>query len=61
MLGQSYGDKQREAQRRKKQEELWKKSHPEAVPAAEPETNEDKSAGESKKPTGKDTPHRRSA
>jgi len=32
MRSQTYGDKQREAQRRKKQEELWKKSQPQGEP-----------------------------
>jgi hypothetical protein len=36
MQSKTYGDKQREAQQRKKQEELWKKAHPEASPTPEP-------------------------
>ena len=36
MQSKTFGDKQREAQQRKKQEELWKKSHPEVPPTPEP-------------------------
>jgi hypothetical protein len=43
MRQQTYGDKQREAQQRKKQEELWKKSHPNEAPAAGNSTNPEKS------------------
>jgi hypothetical protein len=61
MRAQTYGDRQREAQQRKKQEELRKKSHPEGAPPAEVETNGDKSAQAPNKTRGKDTPRRRSA
>src|SRR5436309_14198678 len=44
MRSQTYADKQREAQRRKKQEELWEKStKPESAPTSEAPTNADKS------------------
>jgi hypothetical protein len=39
---QTYGDKQREAQRRKKQEELFDKLHPENAPTSEPLPNDAK-------------------
>src|SRR5881296_113052 len=58
MRSQSYGDKQREAQRRKKQEELWKKSNPESAPTSGTATNADKS---DPPPNKTDTPVRRSA
>ena len=61
MRSQSYGDKQREAQRRKKQEELWKKSKPAGSPAAGTATNADKSDQTPNKTKKKDTPGRRSA
>ena len=34
MRSKSYGDKQREAQRLKNQEKLWKKAHPEEAQAS---------------------------
>ena len=43
MRSQTYGDKQREAQRRKKQEESWKKSNPESAPTSEAPANAGKS------------------
>ena len=61
MRSQTYSDKQREAQRRKKQEELWKKSSAEGVPASEAPTNADKSDQTPNKTKKKDTPGRRSA
>jgi hypothetical protein len=65
MRSQSWSDKQREAQQRKKQEELWKKSHPEQpeepltteTPKAETDTT-DKAP---KKINRKDRLERRSA
>jgi len=47
MRSQTFGDKQREAQRLKKEEEEWKKAHPEAPPAATSPTKD----AENKKPT----------
>jgi len=35
MRSQNYGDKQREAQRLKKEEELWKKRNPQPAPVSE--------------------------
>jgi hypothetical protein len=61
MRSQTYGDKQREAQRRKKQKELWEKSHPERTPTSEAPTNEDKLDQTPSKTKKKDTPGRRSA
>jgi len=61
MRSQTYGDKQREAQRRKKQEELKKESNPEGAPAAGTATNADKSDQVPNKAKKKDTPVRRSA
>ena len=61
MRSQTYGDKQREAQRRKKQEELRKKSNPEGSPAAGTATNANKSDHVPNKAKKKDTPVRRSA
>jgi hypothetical protein len=61
MRSQTYGDKQRDAQQRKKQEELWKKSHPEGEAASESSANPDKPNEERKKSTKKETPGRRSA
>jgi hypothetical protein len=61
MRSQTYGDKQREAQRRKKQEELWKKSNPEGVPTSETPANSDKSDPAPNTTNKKDTPGRRSA
>jgi len=55
MRSQTYGDKQREAQRRKKQEELLKKSNPEGA-STDQATNQ--TPGKKK---GKDAPLRRSA
>jgi hypothetical protein len=54
MRSQTYGDKQREAQKRKKQEELWKKSNPEGSPTETP-------AADAEKPKKKDKRERRSA
>jgi len=55
MQSKTFGDKQREAQQRKKQEELWKKSHPEAPPAPEPAKQEEppKAQEPPKKPSKK--------
>jgi len=61
MRSQTYGDKQREAQRRKKQEELWKKSNPEGAPTSGTATNADTSEQAPGKTKKKDTPARRSA
>jgi len=61
MRSQTYGDKQREAQRRKKQEELWKKSNSEGAPTPEAPTNADKSDQTPDKTKKKDAPRRRSA
>jgi hypothetical protein len=64
MRSQSYGDKQREAQQRKKQKELWEKSNPEGTPASEAPTNADKpdqTPNKTNKTKKKDTPGRRSA
>jgi hypothetical protein len=55
MRSQTYGDKQREAQRRKKQEELLKKTSAESVPDA------DKSNQALNKTEKKNTPKGRSA
>jgi hypothetical protein len=60
MRSQTYGDKQREAQRRKKQEELRKKSNPESAPPSGT-TNADKSDQAPNKTKKKDTPARHSA
>jgi hypothetical protein len=61
MRSQTYGDKQREAQRRKKQLQVWEKSNPEGVPTSEPLTNENKSDQTPNKPKKKAKPGRRSA
>jgi len=61
MRSQTYGDKQREAQRRKKQEELWEKSNPDNTPTPEPPTNADKSDQTPNKTKKKGTTSRRSA
>ena len=61
MRSQSYGDKQREAQRRKKQEELWKKSNPERALTPEVPTNPDNSDQTPNKAKKEDTPGKRSA
>jgi len=61
MRSQTYGDKQREAQRRKKQEELWEKSKRESPPTSVAPTNADKSDQTPNKTKKKDTPGRRSA
>jgi hypothetical protein len=55
MQSKTYGDKQREAQQRKKQEELWKKSNPEAPPAPEAPKPEEPQKAEQpgKKPSKK--------
>jgi hypothetical protein len=61
MRSQSYGDKQREAQQRKKQEELQKKSNPEGTATPEPPAKADKSDRMPNKTKKNDTPGRRSA
>jgi hypothetical protein len=61
MRSQTYGDKQREAQKRKKLEESWKKSHSEGVPASEPATNADKSDQSANDTKKKKAPRRRSS
>jgi len=61
MRSQTYGDKQREAQRRKKQEELWKKSSAEGVPTSKTPKKPDKSNQAPKKAEKKETPDRSSA
>jgi hypothetical protein len=58
MRSQTYGDKQREAQLRKKQEELWKKSNPEGAPTSETSAKADKSDQVPNKSKKKDTPKR---
>jgi hypothetical protein len=61
MRNQSYSDKQREAQKRKKQEELWAKAHPQGSPATEipkPDVDTDDPA---KKTDHSDKPARRTA
>jgi hypothetical protein len=61
MRQQSYGDKQREEQQRKKQEELWARTHPKGSPDAEtpkPDVDTDEPA---KKTDKIDKPARRSA
>jgi len=61
MRAQTYGDKQREAQRRKKQEELRKKSNPESAAPSGTATNADKSDQAPDKTKKKDTLVRSSA
>ena len=61
MRSQTYGDKQREAQRRKKQEELRKKSNPESAPPSGTATNADKSDQAPNKTKKEGTPVRGSA
>jgi hypothetical protein len=61
MRSQTYGDKQREAQQRKKQEDLQKKSNPQGAPAAETPTDVDKTDLPPNKTKKKDTPVRRPA
>jgi hypothetical protein len=61
MRSETYGDKQREAQRHKKKEELWEKSNPESAPTSEAPANADKSDHTPNKTKKKDTPGRRSA
>jgi len=61
MRSQTYGDKQREAQRRKKQEELLKKSGAKGVPTSRTPTNADKSNQTPNTTEEKDTTERRSA
>ncbi len=61
MRSQTYGDKQREAQRRKKQEELRKKSNPEGVRTSETAANADRSDQAPDKTKQNDTSGRRSA
>jgi hypothetical protein len=59
MRSKSYGDKQREAQQRKKQEELWKKSHPESAPPPEAPAPDADPAGKPTKTTKKNKPRGR--
>jgi hypothetical protein len=63
MRSQTYGDKQRDAQRRKKQEELLKKSKPEGAPVSETPANADKpdAAPNNTKTKKNEKPGRRSA
>jgi len=61
MRSQTYGDKQREAQRRKKQEESWIKSNPESAPTSEAPGNAGKSDHTPSKTKKKDKLGRRSA
>jgi hypothetical protein len=61
MRSQTYSDKQREAQRRKKEEEMWKKSHPEGAPAPEAPADTDKSNHAPNKTKKKQTPPQRSS
>jgi len=61
MPSQSYGDKQREAQRRKKEEELWKKSNPQGAPPSDAPAKAEKSDQAPDKTKKKDSPRRRSA
>jgi len=61
MRSQTYGDKQREAQQRKKQEELWKESNPENVAPSGAAANADNSDQTPNKTKKKNTPVRRSA
>jgi hypothetical protein len=61
MRSQTYGDKQREKQRRKKEEELLKKSNPQDAPTSETPTTADTSEKAPDKPAKKDSPGRRSA
>jgi len=58
MRSQTYGDKQREAQLRKKHEELWKKSNPEAAPTSETPAKADKANRAPNKTKKKDTTER---
>jgi hypothetical protein len=61
MRSQTYGDKQREAQRRKKQEELLKRSNPEGAPASQTSADADKREQAPDKTGKADAPGRRSA
>jgi hypothetical protein len=62
MRSKTYGDKQREAQRQKKQDEAWKKANPEPARAAErPIPDADKKSQASKKTSRKKESDRRSA
>jgi hypothetical protein len=62
MRSKTYGDKQREAQRQKKQDEEWKKANPEPAPAVErPIADADKKGQGSTKPSRKKESDRRSA
>jgi hypothetical protein len=58
MRSQTYGDKQREAQLRKKQEELWKKSNPEDAQTANTPAKTEKSNQVQNKTKKKGTPER---
>ena len=62
MRSKTYGDKQREAQRQKKQDEVWKKANPEPAPAPEsPIEDADKKGQASKKTSRKKESDRRPA
>jgi len=61
MRSQSYGDKQRDEQRRKKQEDLWKKANPEATPPSDTTGSADTSNQPPVKSDKKNTSPRRSA
>jgi len=58
MRSQTYGDKQREAQLRKKQEELWKKSSAEVAPTSKTPAKADKSNQAPNETEKKDTTER---
>jgi hypothetical protein len=55
MRSQTYGDKQREAQRRKKQEELLKHSQSDSAPASETSPDAEQAQGKAKAAPGKTT------
>jgi len=62
MRSKTYGDKQREKQQRKRQDELKKKINPEPLPAAEsPKVDADKAGQALKKESKKGMPSRRTA
>ena len=61
MRSQTYGDKQREAQRRKKEEELRQKSNPQDAPTSEAPADAEKADRAPNKTKKKGTPGRRSA
>jgi hypothetical protein len=58
MRSQTYGDKQREAQLRKKREELWKKSNAGDAPTSKTRAKADKSNQVPNKTEKKDTRER---